>query len=187
MIRLLSEHKALGRLAAIRSGFELTISARYAHRAKSCETCPSPGACCLDAHFVNVHISRLEAKAIHGVLDRLNEDDRDCVYRRIAETVEKYGLTADGDTFAQTYACPLFEKGAGCLVHNDAKPLPCIAHACYETAADLPPDELLNGSERLVDGLNRRTYRVSSPLLPLPLAIMRAGPQQQPLASERKP
>ena len=37
------------------------------------------------------------------------------------------------------------------LVHAEAKPLPCIHHACYENEKDLPPDELLAEHEGLVN------------------------------------
>ena len=73
--------------------------------------------------------------------------------------------------FAQTYACPLFEKGTGCLVHHEGKPLPCIQHACYDNKEDLPPDEILAEHEGLVERLNRRTYPEPAAWLPLPLFI----------------
>ena len=90
---------------------------------------------------------------------------------RVDETIEKYSLRAEGDTFAQTYACPLFEKGIGCLVHQTAKPVPCIMHACYESPADLPPDEMQTRAESQIESLNARVYGRSMPLLPLPLAL----------------
>ena len=53
--------------------------------------------------------------------------------------------------------------------------MPCIQHACYENAADLPPDELLDAAEAEVDRLNRGTYRSPQPFLPIPLAVKRFG------------
>ena len=139
-------------------------------KAKSCITCETPGACCLDAHFVNVRISQLEAKAIGEVLNDLPKERRDLVYGRVDQTIEQFGLAAGEDN---TYACPLFEKGTGCLVHSQAKPLPCIQHACYENEKDLPPDELLAEQEGQVDVLNRKVYGRAASLIPLPLAISR--------------
>ena len=91
--------------------------------------------------------------------------------QRIDEAISKYDLSSEGDTFSKTYACPLFEKGTGCLVHHEGKPLPCIAHACYENKNDLPPDELTAEQEGLVGKLNELTYRKPANWLPLPLAI----------------
>jgi hypothetical protein len=146
---------------------------RYEHKAKSCVTCDTPGACCLDAHFVNVHITWLEAVAIRRVLDRMPEKRRETIYSRIGGCIDKYGLADSSDSFSKTYACPLYEKGNGCLVHKDGKPLPCIQHACYENAEDLPPDELLADRETQVDDLNKRTYGTPTAWLPLPVAIGR--------------
>ena len=170
-MRLLSEQKGLERLAKVKSDFKTEIAEEFEHRAKSCLTCETQGACCLDAHFVNVHISRLEAVAITNTLSDLPSQKRSEVYDRISLTIEQYKLNAAGDTFAKTYACPLFEKGTGCLVHNSGKPLPCITHACYENAADLPPDELLERKEKSVYDLNRRTYGDQHQILPLPVAL----------------
>lgn len=164
-----SEKQALTKLQKVKDAYRETISRGYEHRAKNCLTCETKGACCLDAHFVNVHITRLEAAAIRGVLDNLPAEKQAEVYRRVEETIEKYGLTADGDTFAQTFACPLFEKEAGCLVHLTGKPLPCIQHACYENREDLPPDELLAEQEDVVERLNKRVYGGEPRWLPLPL------------------
>ena len=140
---MLSEKKGLERLSELKNGYRQRIADGYEHKAKSCLTCETQGACCLDAHFVNVHITRLEAVSMRRAIDGLPPDRRNQIYERSAETVEKYGLSTSGDTFEQKFACPLFEKGTGCLVHASGKPLPCIQHACYENESDLPPDELL--------------------------------------------
>lgn len=167
----ISQNQALLRLKKLKADFKSEIVEIYEHRAKSCLTCEVKGSCCLDAHFVNVHISRLEAVAIKKTLDSLPDEKRETVYARVNEAIRKYDLKPTGDTYKQTFACPLFEKGTGCLVHNTAKPLPCITHACYENAADLPPDELQTKQEKCIDGLNEQTYGKPQPWLPLPLAI----------------
>jgi hypothetical protein len=172
-MKILPETKALEKLDEIRTNYASVIRSDYEHRAKSCVTCDTPGACCLDEHFVNVHISRLEAVAINKVLDTLSENDQNRVRERTENTIRKYALTEVDDTFASTYACPLFDKTVGCLVHVKAKPLPCIQHACYENANDLPPSELLAENELTVDDLNLRSYGKPQPWLPIPVAIQR--------------
>jgi hypothetical protein len=105
---------------------------------------------------------------VRETLSALSVESQREVYRRVEETITKYDLRAEGDTFAQTYACPLFEKGTGCLVHHTGKPLPCIQHACYENREDLPPNGLLVEQEVRVEDLNARVYGRAS-WLPLPL------------------
>lgn len=177
----MSETKGIEKLAEIRGEFAAEIRDKYEPNAKPCSACPSPGICCRDVHFVNVHITRLEAATIIRRIGELNEEARERVFTRVTEIVAKYDLTSDGDTFLKTFACPLFEKGVGCLVHETAKPLPCIAHACYEKQDDLPPEGLLFEREKFVASLNRRVYGSEPTLLPLPVALTRkllaAGPQ----------
>lgn len=170
-MKKLPENFALKRLHNVKTDFAERIRDSYEHKAKSCLTCDTKGACCLDAHFVNVHITRLEAVAIRRVLGRFSDEKRAEIYGRIEETIAKYDLASGGDTFAKTYACPLFEKGTGCLVHNEGKPLPCIQHACYERKEDLPPDKMLAEQEGMVEQLNRRTYSEPAEWRPLPLFI----------------
>jgi len=170
-MKLLSEKRALERLHELTQDFATELRRDYEHRAKSCARCMTPGACCLDAHFVNVHITGLEAVAIRETIDTLIEDRRSAVLERIDDAIEEYDLSSEGDTFAKTFACPLFEKGIGCAVHQRGKPLPCIAHACYEDKEDLPPDELLAQREGLVEKLNELTYRMPARSLPIPIAI----------------
>lgn len=149
----------------------------FEHRAKSCLTCDVRGVCCTDAHFVNVHITRLEAVAISEALKKLNPRKRAEIYRRNAETVRKYDLAAyTEDSFGQKFACPLFEKKEGCLVHRAGKPLPCIQHACYEKEEDLPPDELMHERERSVERLNRRAFGSAWNWLPLPVWLEKLAP-----------
>lgn len=148
------------------------IAETYEHRAQPCVLCITPGACCLDEHFVNVHVSRLEAVAIGKAIAELPAKTQKAVRERTAKVIEKYKLHEAIDTRTATYACPLFEKGTGCLVHNTAKPLPCIMHACYSSEADLPPDELLDKAELAVHNLNTQTYGQATAHLPIPLAIL---------------
>jgi hypothetical protein len=164
---------ALEQLQDLKDEYAAEIRKNYESKAKSCLTCETKGACCLDAHFVNVHITRLEGAAITRVLSRLQEDKQAEVYSRIESAIDKYGLNNEGDSFAKTYACPLFEPAVGCLVHAEGKPLPCITHACYERPEDLPPDSLQAERERRVESLNRAVYGEPPGWLPLPVAIRR--------------
>lgn len=161
--------QALRRLKDLKQGFQRYIAENYEQRAKDCLTCETQGACCRDAHFVNVHITRLEAEAVRRTLDRLPAEKRAEIYARSRETVRRYGLGADGDTFSRTYACPLFEPGTGCLVHREAKPLPCIAHACYERERDQPPGHLQADREKRVERLNTAVWGNAWNWLPLPV------------------
>lgn len=172
MMKLLSERAALDRLAKATSDLKAAIAA-YETRAKSCLKCEVQGSCCVDAHFVNVRITRLEAVAIRNALEGTPAERSDAVKRRISDAIVAYGLDDDRDAGEQTFACPLFEKGIGCLVHEDAKPSPCIVHACYENKPDLPPDELLSEQETLISRLNQRSYGRRQQPLPLPVALER--------------
>ena len=166
----LSEKQALIKLRRLKNEFRAVIKQNYEHRAKNCLTCETQGACCLDAHFVNVHITRLEAVLIGEELAKLSSEKQNEIYQRIAETVEKYALSEEGDTFQKTFACPLFEKGAGCLIHQ-VKPVPCMQHACYERKEDLPPDELQTAAENKIERLNEQTYKKLPKWLPLPVYL----------------
>ena len=168
-MKRLTEPKALSELKKLKETYREFIKINYEHNAKSCLTCETPGACCLDAHFVNVHITRLEAVAIKETLAKLSEEKQREIYRRAHETIEKYDLKTSGDTFAQTFACPLFEKGIGCLVHENGKPAPCISHACYENQEDLPPEKFQEQTEQGIERLNKRTYGNAWTWLPLPI------------------
>lgn len=164
-------NKTLIRLRNLKQNFQTLIKENFEHRAKDCQTCEALGICCTDAHFVNVHITRLEAYAIIRTLEKLPSEKQAEVYRRNNETIKKYGLTAQGDTFAQKFSCPLFEKGTGCLVHREAKPLPCILHACYENQADLPPAGLQTVPEKKIGRLNSQAFGNAWNWLPLPVWI----------------
>lgn len=173
-MKIISEKRALARLSEIKEELRVTV-APFEANAKSCLTCETPGSCCLDAHFVNVRISRLEAVAFRKRIESLEEEQRVDVLGRIDAAIEEHGLAADRDVFEQKFACPLFEKGTGCLVHEHGKPAACIVHACYERKDDLPPSGLQFEADLKVDKLNTRTYGAPQPWLPIPLAIKRAG------------
>ena len=160
-MRLVSEGTGLEKLRKIREDFRQDIAARFEHRAKPCSACETPGTCCLDEHFVNVLISRLEAAAIKDAVAGLDDELRSAIDERLSKI----------DPAAEFYACPLYQKGVGCLVHETAKPLPCIAHACYERKEDLPPDDLLAERETEIDALNRQVYGRRHPQTPIHTAL----------------
>jgi hypothetical protein len=169
-MKLVSEKRGLEQLENIRNRFRHEAAA-FETKAKNCSVCETPGACCLDAHFVNVRITRLESRAVREALSKLPSETRDAVYARVDSAVKMYDLRGSGES----YACPLYEKGTGCLVHETAKPLPCIAHACYENKRDLPPDDLLDQAEREVGDLNVRVYGKAAILKPLPVWLLDAN------------
>ncbi|HEY1402766.1 MAG TPA: hypothetical protein VGB05_01430, partial [Pyrinomonadaceae bacterium] len=143
-MKKLSEASALARLQREKAALQSHIKINYEPAARDCRVCPTPGVCCTDAHFVNVHITRLEAVAMRETLrrtPRLDDVARRAVYARARLAVERYNLRASvaGDTYTQTYSCPLFTPGVGCLVHTRAKPAPCIQHACYDNWEEMPP------------------------------------------------
>ncbi|MFL6210913.1 MAG: hypothetical protein ACJ74W_18845 [Pyrinomonadaceae bacterium] len=175
----LSEQSALARLQREKRAYQSHIKLVYEPVARDCRVCPTPGVCCTDAHFVNVHITRLEAVAMRETIartPRLTETDRRAVYERARAAVERYALRATGDTFAQTYSCPLFAPGTGCLVHARAKPAPCIQHACYDNWADVPPTSLQWRTERRVEQLNEQVYGTAWAWLPTPLWLTLVNP-----------
>lgn len=175
-MKRLSEQKALSALRKLKSEYRDFINSNYEHKAKNCLTCETRGACCLDAHFVNVHITKLEAVAIRAALKDFNEKKQREIYNRAADAIKKYDLSADGDTFKQTFACPLFEKEIGCLIHEKGKPAPCISHACYEKKEDLPPERFQEEVEDKIEKLNKRTYDEKFSWLPLPIWLSFINP-----------
>src|SRR5215210_4769043 len=178
-MRKLNEREAVARLKRGKVRFQTHVKLNYEHRALSCRACPTPGVCCTDAHFVNVHITRLEAVAIRDTLartPRLSEDERRAVYARAHEAVRRYGLTANGETLAQTFSCPLFVKGVGCLVHQRAKPAPCVQHACYEDWSDVPPLDGQWREEGRLERLNTEVYGTAWEWLPLPVWLTLVDP-----------
>ncbi|HUQ34147.1 MAG TPA: hypothetical protein VM095_18645 [Pyrinomonadaceae bacterium] len=173
------EDAALARLQRVKSAYQSFIKLNYEHAAEDCRTCPTRGVCCTDAHFVNVHITRLEAVAIRETIrrtPRLTDSGRRAVYDRAREAIERYHLRAAGDTFSQTFACPLYEPFAGCLVHARAKPAPCIQHACYDKWEDLPPATLQARTEHRVEQLNTEIYGAAWAWLPVPLWLSLVDP-----------
>ncbi|MBA3712916.1 MAG: hypothetical protein H0W76_10775 [Pyrinomonadaceae bacterium] len=178
-MRNLSEVAALARLQRAKVAYQSHIKINYEPAARDCKTCPTKGVCCTDAHFVNVHITRLEAVAMRETLartPRLTDGQRRAVYTRAREAVERYRLRPYGDTFAQTYSCPLFEPGSGCLVHRRAKPAPCIQHACYDNWEDVPPVALEWQAARRVEQLNTEVYGAAWAWLPTPLWLTLVDP-----------
>jgi hypothetical protein len=169
-MKTFSEKQSLRKLRNLKNNFRNLIKENYERRAKDCGTCETKGACCLDAHFVNVHITRLEAVLIREELQKFPAKKQAEIRRRIDEAIETYDLNSDGDSFQKTFACPLFEKRTGCLIHA-VKPIPCIQHACYERSEDLPPDELRSQAETEIEKLNEQTYRKFSRWLPLPVYL----------------
>src|SRR3954454_10341779 len=98
-MRRLSETEAVARLKRGKAAFQTHVKLNYEHRALDCRVCPTPGACCTDAHFVHVHITRLEASPSRDTLartPRLSEDERRAVYVRAHEAVGRYGLSPNG-------------------------------------------------------------------------------------------
>lgn len=182
------EASALAQLQRVKSSYQSFIKFNYEHAADDCRTCPTQGVCCTDAHFVNVNITRLEAVSIRETLirtPRLMETERRAVYRRAKEAVEIYNLKASGDTFKQTFACPLFEPKVGCLVHQRAKPAPCIQHACYENWEDLPPVNLQTRTEHRIEQLNNEVYGAAWAWLPTPLWLCLISPYEDGKELER--
>lgn len=162
---------ALKNLKDLKDSYRTLIAENFEFKAKDCGVCETKGACCQDAHFVNVHITRLEAEAILRALDAKGK--RGEVMLRNKQAIALYGLTGEGDTYRQTFSCPIFEKETGCLVHDEGKPAPCIAHACYENAEDLPPQFLQDRIELRIETLNREIYSEDPKWLPLPLWLER--------------
>src|ERR671935_2854022 len=98
-MKRLSEAEALARLRRGKAAFQTHVKLNFEHRARDCRACPTPGVCCTDAHFVNVHITRLEAVAVRETIrrtPRLAEDERRAVYRRARAAVGRYGLWGGG-------------------------------------------------------------------------------------------
>ena len=179
-MRKLTEAEALARLRRGKARFQTSIKLGYERRARDCKACPTPGVCCTDAHFVNVHITRLEAVAMRETLERtprLGLEERRAVYARARAAVARYGLHAGGETFAQTFSCPLFVKGAGCLVHARAKPAPCVQHACYDDWQEVPPLDLQWREERRIEQLNTEAYGAAWAWLPLPVWLTLVDPE----------
>ncbi len=168
---MIAESKAIEKLSELREEFRAAVKT-YEMKARPCEDCAEPGVCCRDVHFVNVRVTRLEAAAIKNVVRSMDERLRLAVRDRAVDAVGRFGLE-DGsqDAAKKTYACPLFEPGVGCLVHRTAKPLPCIAHACYSSRSDLPPAKLCEEKEAEVARLNRRAYGRDEVPQPIPIVL----------------
>lgn len=168
-MRYVSERKALEQLAVLKSKFRNIIKDKYEFRAKDCKNCSAE--CCLDANFVNVHITKLEAILIVKYLEKkLDKEKLEQLKKHVEQTVIRYRLDSDAETSSKTFACPFFEKTVGCLIH-EIKPLACIQHACYEKREHLPPEDLQAEFERGIEHLNEKTYGKPATWLPLPTWI----------------
>ncbi len=163
--------KYLDHLKNLKDSYRTIIRENFEFKAKDCGVCETKGACCQDEHFVNVHITRLEAEAILSALKEKGKLDE--ALARNKKTITRYGLNERGDTYAQTFSCPLFERDTGCLVHAEGKPVPCIGHACYENEQDLPPQFLQDRAELKIEKLNDEAYGDKAKWLPLPLWLER--------------
>ena len=86
-MKTLSEKQALIKLRTLKNDFRNRIKQNYEHRAKDCGTCETKGACCVDAHFVNVHITKLEAVLIKEELAKFTPEKQKNIEKRISETV----------------------------------------------------------------------------------------------------
>ena len=84
----ISQGKALIQLTRMTNSLRQHVAENYEHKAASCLTCSTPGACCLDADFVNVRISRLEAVRIGRAIEELPSEFRQRVRNRIADTID---------------------------------------------------------------------------------------------------
>ncbi|MBL8151660.1 MAG: hypothetical protein JNN15_17170 [Blastocatellia bacterium] len=159
-MRQIDESKALVQLRRTKQHFSDYIARKYAFKAYDCAKCTT--VCCADSQFVNVNITRLEAVAILRTLKnspRIGSEKVAEILKKAEKAIEKYHLAKHRDTFSQTYACPLFESGKGCLVHWKAKPAPCIQHGCYENWQDLPDELELRRVEQRIARLNESVYQ----------------------------
>ncbi len=169
----MSKEAALENLKNTKDSYQTFIRENFEFKAKDCGVCETRGACCRDEHFVNVHITRLEAEAILRTLEK--KEKLAAALGRNKKTIARYDLKDTGDTYLQTFSCPLFEKESGCLVHGEAKPAPCIQHACYENREDLPPQFLQDRIELKIEALNKNAYGEEPKWLPLPLWLEKLG------------
>lgn len=110
-MKSISEKQALLKLRELKKDFRARIRENYEHRAKDCLTCETQGICCTDAHFVNVHLTRLEAVLIRAELQKFSPAKRKEIDDRVAAAIEEYDLTADGDTFQKNFRLPAFRSG----------------------------------------------------------------------------
>ncbi|MBX7221697.1 MAG: hypothetical protein K1Y36_17225 [Blastocatellia bacterium] len=179
-VQKLTENRALVQLREIKQGFARYIDRNFGRFAEDCSKCTTP--CCADAQFVNINITRLEARAMIETLRESSKYGPDKVAEvldRAQATATTYGLSEEGDTFEKTYACPLFEKGVGCLVHWKAKPAPCIQHGCYENWQHLPEAGTLRRVERTVARLNEQVYEKPVEFLTIPVWLLKINRENE--------
>jgi hypothetical protein len=179
---------ALAKLRRLKRTFAEYIGRNFGHLAVDCAKCPTP--CCADAQFVNVNITRLEAVAMLEALRRSPSHGPQKVAQTLArarDAVARYGLSETGDTFAKTYACPLYEPGKGCAVHWKAKPAPCIQHGCYERWEDLPETRTLRRVERATARLDAATFGEPARPMTIPMWLLRAAGEDFEPETEDEP
>ncbi len=166
----MSKREALVRLRRMKQAFSRYIGKNFGHLAADCAVCPTP--CCADAQFVNINITQIEAEAMIETLresPRHGEDKLREVVARAEAAIAHFGLTETGDTFEKTYACPLYERGVGCLVHWKAKPAPCIQHGCYEHWEDLPETGTMHRIEAQVEQLDEAVHERPARWMTIPV------------------
>ncbi|MCS6874857.1 MAG: hypothetical protein N2Z23_08975 [Pyrinomonadaceae bacterium] len=168
-MKILSKKKALVELKKLKNNFREIIKENYEFKAKDCSKCNQT--CCLDAKFVNVHITKLEAILIHDHLrEKYPQEKAKQINEKVKEVIERFDIARNMENSSHTFPCPFFEQGSGCLIH-EVKPIACIQHACYEKSEDLPPEKLQAEIERKIERLNERTYGKPSRWFPLPIWI----------------
>lgn len=175
----LKESQALVKLREIKQAFARYIGRTFGHLAADCSVCQTP--CCADAQFVNVNITRLEARAMLQTLrasPKHGPSKVEHVLQRARQAIQQYQLSETGDTFEKTYACPLYEKGIGCLAHWKAKPAPCIQHGCYERWQDIPETVTLYRVERHVRKLNEQVYQGPSEFMTIPVWLVKCAQEE---------
>ena len=178
IMKRLSTSKALNKLEKLKINYRELVKKNFEHKAKNCSTCEVKGICCTDEHFVNVHITKLEAIAIVNILKKLTKQKQIEVFNRLDKTIES-NFPGEQYNFEQKFSCPLFEKETGCLVHEKGKPIPCIQHACYEKEKDLPPDKLQFQQEKAIERINTQTFGNAWNWLPLPVWIKKINSIQK--------
>lgn len=169
-MKLRSRTNGLVALTRVRDELRSAV-ARFEENAASCETCTTRGECCRDEHFVNVRVTAIEAEAIRSAVVALPTKLRDEVYARAEVAANALSTAANAGDDRQTYSCPLYDAELQCLVHTKAKPAACIVHACYESADDLPPDDLLETAERAAIEISRSVYGKDIAAVAIPFAI----------------
>jgi hypothetical protein len=104
-------------------------------------------------------------------LQKLPIEKQKEIYCRIEQTIENYDLKSSGDTFAQTFACPLFEKEIGCLVHASGKTRRVHSACVLRKQTGFAARRVTVGSRNEIERLNEQTYKTSARWLSLPVFL----------------